>query len=824
MTEKLEEYKVKKNSWFRVIYDISKMTMDKYRIEDIDIFWDAMLETDYKMIQEKIPDMHPLIFQITHSFDDEEIVDVIRELQNVVLNHLSSEIKKDDLSCYAIMTDIGAGKQILRVKFDDIKLENDFQKSMKKAIQKKFNYTLQDEVYESFWYIKKDDSSLFFPKFIEDDQDPEYQDISDDLRVLAIRTFGCEKDDVVRNSIMKQVKEKVYETIKPAKLMGYEEILSMISKDRMKYKTEWEDLGCAIFNITQGSEEGLKKWVEFSGYPEEECDRMWTEFIGAKIPMFYTIKTLKYWASIDNEKKYAQYVANISKCNALDCLKSTSSFTDYAKFIISLIDLKFLCFFEKKKSDTVWYFFHNHRMTECKDDAELRDFISEEAVKVFENMLDEIRENMKLVYDHMRKSEDKKVKKADMEEIEKLEARSKKCERLCVLMKTPQGKSSIIQEIVDKKIIRDDTFPIKRNKNHYKWHFTNGIYNFKYDEFVAGKPEDFITKSTNRPYRRNEKAILFAKDFLGKMFPNDNIRGAFEDGMAASIVWGNPNKLLMVLIGETGDNGKTTITGAMKRFGGDYTCDVGNNLLTSPMPKMGGHCTELGDLEDIPMAIHGETNVGEKLNSKLTKTISSGGDVIKIRLPYGKKMKEIIAGTVLWVHSNFCLEFDGMKEFVLSNRIIYIPCTSRFTKKAPDNIEEQYKQNHFKVDKDFSKNINLLVDGLTSIIFDRFKKYRENNFKIDFPKEVEQVTVEYRERVDIMVQYMQSHIRKDDDCEFTLKEIYSSFKNWYISSSRSIKDIPTDQTIRDWLNKKLHKSEMEDGVSCDKWKGYKILP
>ena len=818
MHKRLEEkFPVKKGKYTHIVVTKDR-TSTKLFLEDPEELWDMIEEEEYEAVAEVMPQSHPLIFSVKGPLDESQILDLVRTVQGELLNlERDRKLKKEELCCYVINVNMGAKKETVNLKFDFINMNNRLQYEeifpvIKDAVE---GFEFVPEIYnEKFWFVRPADSAIFFAKFIEDEEDEVFEDVSS-LRQLKLREEDCDEKEIIDTRIINSIIENSTSKPESVKEYTYKDYLKLIKKERFKFKTEWEDLGEAIFSITNGSDEGLKVWQETTGYDQKICETKWDEFFGKKI--YYTINTLKYMASIDSPTEFNEYHMKLINSNRESCLSDTSYYTDYAKFIIPLVNLKFLCYLEGSKKNVKWMHFFEHRYVGLDDEVaelDIRDFISENIAPIFVGVSDKIMKEMASI---------KKID-SDSEKLTDLKIKLKNCKNIIKYLKSNAGKNNILSEMIEKRVIRDDDFKKKKNSNRHKRHFTNGIYNYKYGELVPGKPEDFITLSVRRPYRVNLSSEVKAMQYLEKVFTDAKIRDAFLLLISVSIIFGNEHKIVVVCIGDDGNNSKTTLVKILASAFGDYALDVGNGLITSKEIKLGGHCAELAELENIPIALHGETGVGVKVNSALLKTISSGGDIIKVREPYGKKMKTIVAGSVLWLGSNFVLEFSDIREHVASKRLVYLPFTSKFSEDAPKEEEKQIKERHFPVITNFHSEMSKMLDGFTTLISKRYAKYLEDGCKLDLPDVVLQKTVEYREKVDVMVQYMNSHIRKEEGSSFTLKELYPHFKNWYEISSRPFKSRPTDEAVREWLNKRLGHCGTEEGRPLDEWKGFKLLP
>ena len=82
--------------------------------------------------------------------------------------------------------------------------------------------------------------------------------------------------------------------------------------------------------------------------------------------------------------------------------------------------------------------------------------------------------------------------------ISNLKVRSAKLGDICILLKTTSWKNNIMKEARD--IFYDKDFIQKIDSNPYLLCFNNYVVDFKNKTYRKGRPDDFISKSTNIDY------------------------------------------------------------------------------------------------------------------------------------------------------------------------------------------------------------------------------------------------------------------------------------------------------------------------------------
>jgi len=112
-----------------------------------------------------------------------------------------------------------------------------------------------------------------------------------------------------------EVKDKDDDEIHKTDLSTLRSLLYMISPSRADDYTDWRRIGWILHYETNGSDEGLELWKEFSEssdkYDEANCDFDWARIVdkvdGVKIG------TLKYYAKLDSPDKYKEWLRSCNK-------------------------------------------------------------------------------------------------------------------------------------------------------------------------------------------------------------------------------------------------------------------------------------------------------------------------------------------------------------------------------------------------------------------------------------------------------------------------------------------------------------------------------
>ena len=118
-------------------------------------------------------------------------------------------------------------------------------------------------------------------------------------------------------------------------------------------------IGWALYNISNGSENGLALWLNFSSkcsekFKESDCISIWDKMQRNDPPL--TIGTLAYFAREDNPVAYSKIIDSYTDEYIKQSLDG--SHNDLAKACRERYGTEFVC---ASISQNIWYQYSNHR-------------------------------------------------------------------------------------------------------------------------------------------------------------------------------------------------------------------------------------------------------------------------------------------------------------------------------------------------------------------------------------------------------------------------------------------------------------------------------
>jgi P4 family phage/plasmid primase-like protien len=574
-----------------------------------------------------------------------------------------------------------------------------------------------------------------------------------------------------------------------------EKLIPMLSDFRSENYLEWMTVGWAIYNISEGCEEGLGLWLNFSKrcgekYDETRCVYEWDRM--TKTDM--SLGTLRYYASIDSPERYKEFKKEQTDKHIQESLGGAHN--DIAKILHSEYGNEFICASISKK---IWYQFTGNFWEEVEEGIFLREKISSEIVAKY-------REQIVKMFS---------AANADEQDTANSE-KSKKLMKIIKDLKSAPFKDNVMREA--REVFYDRRFKEKLNINPNLIAFKNGVYDLVNNIFRNGRPEDFISKCIPTSYKSfsdDDINVQTVRGIFEKIFPDKSINTYFWDTASEIFQGGNFRKIVQFWTGE-GDNGKSITQMFYEKMLGNFSVVMPTSLFTSKKGAAGGTLAELARCGDgTRAAFVDELDEDEAINCGIFKRVS-GNDSYYARdlFEKGKETKEIKPLFKVFFICNKLPRFLKGGDKAVWNRVRVLPFESTFCKEenpAPESYEEQLKQKRFPMDRTLEGKIPGIVDAFAWMLLEHRKKPKT---MID-PEKVSVATLKYRQRNDVYRQFIGECIVQDPKAKLPLSDLYSYFKLWHREAIPNaqvpVKDDVIEYFVKAW-------GDMESR----KWEGYKI--
>lgn len=624
-------------------------------------------------------------------------------------------------------------------------------------------------------------------------------------RILSIIPYGREISEL-RRGLVSPLKKKITKKKESRQhtnlsvqesLKVSERLLPMLSNFRARERNEWMTIGWILYNISNGSAEGLQQWLDFSArdeeqYDEDVCIYQWERMSKKDL----TLGTLRYFASIDNPEMYQTFKAEQAEKHIKESLNG--SHNDIAKILHTEYCNEFVCASVASKT---WFQFINHRWEEIEEGTFLRERISGDIVKRYIEMGKEL----------VAKAGESK----DEAETAYNSARLKQNQRLIANLKSSPYKNNVMRECVE--VFYDKRFRQKLDTNPYLIAFRNGVYDLKENFFRAGRPEDFISKCMPIDYvefDNGDEKVLAVHDYLEKVFPDVSVRQYFLDQSSDVFIGGNHQKVVLFWTGE-GDNAKSVTQTIFEKMLGELAIKFSTTLITGKKTQTGSANPELARAGGgVRWAVLEEPDGDEQINVGLLKSLS-GNDTYWARdlFEKGKQTREM---TPMFKLIFICNKLPKMRysDKATWNRIRVIPFESTFVRPGdpcPETYEEQLREKRFPMDPEFSKKIPDLVQAFAWVLMEHRKNIRS---RVE-PEKVRAATAMYKRQNDVYRQFIEECI-VEANSYLNLVELYAQFKEWFREGFPG-NQIPVRNEVKEYFTRQW--GEPERGC---KWYGYRI--
>lgn len=560
------------------------------------------------------------------------------------------------------------------------------------------------------------------------------------------------------------------------------ELVKILSPERAVGHNDWMRIGWTLFNITNGSEQGLDIWINFAiqkeDHDEARCIYEWKRM---KNRGSITLGTLKYYARCDNEQAYLNYISR------LETSKKKLNLTEkgLADMLADHIQGEFV--YCKKK----WFEFVGHYWQICDEGINLIKKID----SVLVPMLKKIKVNA------LSENEDDDGEKECVGKINSIIAKL--------------NQSAFIKCIIEwcKVRFHDQEFENSLDKNRYLIGFNNGVYDLKENLFRKGEPSDLITNHMPidyKVYSRTDDEVIETLNFFEKVFPNPNIRRYMLDIMSEIFVGYNHRKHVYFFTG-SGDNGKSVTQMFFEKMLGRLSIKVPTTVITSKKPALGGTSEELARTGGGTRALWlEEPNQDEEINEGIFKHLS-GNDTFYARGLY-QTGREIEPMFKMFIICNSLPKLKHGGDKATWNRIRVIRFESTFSSNAPKDPEEQLRVKIFPKDPTLDQRLPYLTSALAWYLLEHYKLP-----KIDDPSEVLEATADYRSENDIYAQFISECFIEDSEGKARDILAIEYFKTFLACSLNNPKlSVPSVLEFNKIIARYL--GEPEDNV----WVGYRL--
>ena len=646
-------------------------------------------------------------------------------------------------------------------------------------------------------------------------------------------------------------------------------VLDCLDINRAANYEDWWKIGQALYNIDWNK--GFFAFNEFSKkcsekYDLDGCRKIWRVFEKNYINNKYqfNIKYLKELAFLDNKKKYIK----ISEIMSLEILKGIIDVfkqpiykdkigdSTLSKEIKKIIDNENHLNFVSIENGQ-WYYYENHKWIVDTEGNKIKMYLKNKILSIFKNYYNSCREHIKTIKDEINKinslettqqhnpitsmddllnsntdemSHNISTIEKGRKTVQELKLNQSNYEdsidiakTLVTYLENSTKRTTLVKELATE--FYDPDFYKLLDSNPNVFHCNNGIFDFETCTFRDGVPDDMISISSKNNYISDEirfsdpeyqKNDVELNDFLDKIFPNPEMKEYMMNIWALSLSGKTYIQTFNVCTG-SGSNGKSVNFELLSEVFGDYYCVASPALLTKSRSDANTASPAVAVLLGKRIVCTEEPDEGESIKTGVMKEAVSGTQLSCRELH--KPQKTFTPQYMLFFNCNDKPEIGSTDEGTW-RRIRVSPYISKFCDYGDIRLDNPSKyKNHFV--KDYSiktKFINWKEVFLNELII-RFKKLKENDFKINLPKIVSDAIDDYKSGHNIYEGFKKDCLIKTGGERLTIGEAFDSFKQYADQCNHKIRNINRN-TFQTEMNRVLCKLR---GGTNKYWKDWAIV-
>lgn len=554
----------------------------------------------------------------------------------------------------------------------------------------------------------------------------------------------------------------------------------------------WTEIGWTLYNISDALYYVFDNFSKKAdNYDQSGCIQLWNKAYKKDL----TIGTLIYHA----KKKEEEY----TKCLTERLLKYRKNLKAEEHFeIAKFIDIFSDGNFKYDTTTSEWYVYNKKTgmwETEEKDSPSMQRFIADECTKRLTPFL-QSRANL----------DPSSTADQILRDVAENGEQIKRVHALISQMRNSKYVDNLQRACRSRMTDKDIKKKLDNNPNIFA--FNNGIlYDLVKKEERRITPEDYLTINCGYPFKKlhNEKLkeieSTFEDKVLGRMFIGES-REPYRSYMKKALAYCISGRIYQKVINCTGEgkNGKTALFETiMSKILGGYFLQTESDVFSCDRNNPNGADMLSMEFKAKRCIVGPELRANTIINAAYVKKLT-GGERIKARNNYDKKMTEFMPQLKLFFTTNNTMQADDTSEG-WNRRFTVVPFETRFVGSndlKSDTIMKRYK-NTAPVDIELMSRFD--NDDYKLGMFMYFLKIYTNDieanaFEIYEPLELIQHTKKYKKDSSNVVMFMNEWCEKgkDDDIYIPLIDLHKRYSDW-VTKRRSKKEIKSQNEFKQEL-------------------------
>lgn len=286
----------------------------------------------------------------------------------------------------------------------------------------------------------------------------------------------------------------------------------------------------------------------------------------------------------------------------------------------------------------------------------------------------------------------------------------------------------------------------------------NGVLHLDDRKLLQPSPGMLVSKRTNVDFDPDARCPTFDR-FFAEVQPEQEVR-CFLQQFAGICLYGKPLIQKLIFMHGSGANGKSTFMEVLAWLLGDYAAAIATETLMTNRRDPGAASPDLMRLKGARMAYCNETGEGRHLDSTVVKQMT-GFDTLTARPLYGAPVqfapshKLVITGN----HRPIIRETGEAlwRRIELIGWPVIIPAERRDAA-LPEKLRAEG-----------AGILNWALGGLADF---------QRTGQLAIPEQVRKATSEYRIEQDIVGEWLEERLVREDGAKAEVQTTYNDFRNW----------------------------------------------
>lgn len=593
-------------------------------------------------------------------------------------------------------------------------------------------------------------------------------------------------------------------------------VMEILDVKRAEDRNLWRDVIFAIANISSGSASIFKPIAKLFSMRNEqkwdtnEFEKIWNEATSNMSENKLSVKSLIYWAIIDNKEKFKKILdKDILSTIELDVYNSNNRVLNgtlyqyqFGYYIYHLFKQKFI--FDIDGTDKgKWFEFVLEKDPHNKGEIfkwryEHR---PDNLILYMSNKLPQIISKVIL------KAEDRIKNNPDDKDInEYVLARTKNLKKSAQNLYKTDFKNGVIREA--ENFFRQRGFIDRLNVDQNILGVGNGVLELsespKLIKYYHDYPISSFTEVEYEPYNANNPHTIKLLKVLLDLFPKAEM-DAFHYIMyyLAICLDGKPKDSIILIITGCGANGKSFFAELIKSVMGKYGAKMAMSFLTEVRGKSAGADEQLMVLKGARLAYYSETDKNEALNTAKLKELTSQESLTGRGIFEKQSTFRPTCSHMVTTNYQFSIKTT---DHGIWRRIVTYSFKMKFDDN-PDPENEYEKKIDPSIAKEFSFNPEIKKSFL-SILVEYYKDLQINHngmLKNIMKPSIDKETTEYRNKEDIINRFIDEYCIYSPNSKLCLSELIDKYEMWY-ENNVGKNHVPEKMEIRNQLqNSKIVK-------------------